>query len=123
MDIPTILTFVFGSTSLVGFVTSLIYRKQNKHLKDNEVKANDAEVVKAQVNMQREQMNLGEDYMKKVMELSEMNYQQSLKNGKDNADIIAKVDRIYTEQKSIVEYLNGDYQDYLKRKGEAIITT
>ena len=123
MDISTILTFVFGSTSLVGLVTSLIYRKQNKHLKDNEVKANDAEVIKAQINTQREQMNLGEDYMKKVMELSEMNYQQSLKNGKDNADIIAKVDRIYTEQKSIVEYLNGDYQEYLKRKGEAIITT
>lgn len=116
MDISTILTFVFGSTSLVGLVASLIYRKQNRQLKNNEVKASNVETQKAQ-------MDLGEEYLKKVMEISEMNYQQSLKNGKDNADIIAKVDRIYTEQKSIVEYLNGDYQEYLKRKGESIITT
>lgn len=106
-----IVTLLLGGTSVAGVVTSVRYMKQNKRLKNNEVKASDVETQKAQ-------MDLGEEYLKKVMEISEMNYQQSLKNGKDNADIIAKVDRIYTEQKSIVEYLNGDYQAYLQRKME-----
>ena len=122
MEWMEIATLLLGGTSVAGVVTSIRYYKQNKHLKDNEVKANDAEVAKAQIDTQREQMNLGEDYLKKVMELSEMNYQQSLKNGKDNAEIIDKVERIEQRTNSIVEYLNGDYQDYLKRKGEAIIT-
>ena len=50
------------------------------------------------------------------MELSEMNYKQSLKNGKDNEDIINKVDSIAAEQRNIVSYLNGDYQNFLNKK-------
>ena len=115
MEWIEIATLLLGGTSVAGVVTSIRYMKQNKRLKNNEVKASDVETQKAQ-------MDLGEEYLKKVMELSELNYNQSLKNGKDNAEIIDKVKRIEQRTNSIVEYLNGDYQEYLKRKGEAIIT-
>ena len=115
MEWMEIATLLLGGTSVAGVVTSVRYMKQNKRLKNNEVKASDVETQKAQ-------MDLGEEYLKKVMELSELNYNQSLKNGKDNAEIIDKVERIEQRTNSIVEYLNGDYQDYLKRKGKAIIT-
>ena len=62
-------------------------------------------------------MNLGDDYLKKVMELSEMNYQQAKKNGVDNANIIKKLDAVADEQRSIVAYLNGDYQEFLHKRG------
>lgn len=101
-------TLLLGGTSVAGVVTSVRYMKQNKRLKNNEVKASDVETQKAQ-------MDLGEEYLKKVMELSEMNYQQSLKNGKDNAEIIGKVEKIEQTTNNIVEYLNGDYQEFLKR--------
>ena len=90
-------------------VLTIRFWRQNKKLKENEVKKDD-------VATQREVMNLGDDYLKKVMELSEMNYKQSLKNGKDNEDIINKVDSIAAEQRNIVSYLNGDYQNFLNKK-------
>ena len=71
------------------------------------------------VEAQREQMNLGEDYLKKVMELSELNYKATLKNGTDNSEIIGEVKRIGKKVDDIEGYLNGDFQSYLdsKKKG------
>ena len=101
---------VLGGTTLGGIVEAIRYRRQNRSLKENEVKKDDVET-------QRGQINLAEEYMKKVMELSEMNYQQALKNGSDNESIIKKVDEIATMQGHIVTYLNGEFDEYLKRKG------
>lgn len=109
LDLTQILLGLLGSTTLGGIYAAFFYHKQNKTLKDNEVKKDDVET-------QREQINLAEEYMKKVMELSEMNYQQALKNGQDNENIIKKVDSIAEEQRSIVTYLNGDYQAYLQKR-------
>lgn len=94
-------------TTVGSIASAVIYYRQNRKLKDNEVKASNVETQKAQ-------MDLGEEYLRKVMELTEKNYQQSLKNGSDNSEIISKVDAIHTEQKSIVAYLNGGYQEYLQ---------
>ena len=113
MDLYNILTIILSGTTVGGIASAIVYRRQNKKLKENEV-------TLSTVEAQREQMNLGEDYIKKVMELSELNYQNTLKNGKDNAVIIEKVDELAAEQKNIVSYLNGDYQEYLKRIGRVV---
>lgn len=110
MELTEILTLVFGGTSLIGIISAIVYRRQNKKLKENEVKKDDVET-------QREQINLAEEYMKKVMELSEMNYEQAKKNGTDNEEILKKIDAVAEEQKHIIMYLNGDYQEFLERNG------
>ena len=109
LDLTQIAIGLLSTTTLGGMVLTIRFWRQNKKLKENEVKKDD-------VATQREVMNLGDDYIKKVMELSEMNYKQSLKNGKDNEDIINKVDSIAAEQRNIVSYLNGDYQNFLNKK-------
>ena len=111
MDWTQIIMMILGGTTVGGTISALVYRKQNKRLKNNEVKTSDVATQKAQ-------MDLGEEYLKKVMELSEMNYQQSLKNGKDNAEIIEEVMKVKENVNSIVSYLNGDYQKYLSRKAK-----
>lgn len=114
LDLTQILLGLLGTTSFGGIYAAVQYRKQNKKLKENEVKKDDVET-------QREQINLADEYMKKVMELSERNYEQAKKNGIDNENILKKIDAVATEQtrladeqRSIVSYLNGGYQAYLQ---------
>lgn len=110
IDFTQVLLAVLSGTTIGGVVEAIRYRRQNKKLKNNEVKKDDVET-------QREQINLADEYLKKVMELSEMNYQQALKNGTDNENIIKKIDSVAEEQKHIIQYLNGDYQAFLERNG------
>lgn len=104
-----IIIALLGGTSVLGIVQAVRYRKQTKQLKENEVKLSD-------VDTQREQMNLGEDYLKKVMELSELNYKATLKNGTDNTEIIKEVKELKGTVGDIVTYLNGDFQQHLADK-------
>ena len=110
MDWTQILMLVLSGTTIGGVTSAIAYRRQNKKLKENEVKKDD-------VATQQEQMNLADDYLAKVMKLSEMNYQQALKNGTDNEAIMEKIDAVAEEQKHIVAYLNGDYQAFLEKNG------
>ena len=109
MELTEILNIVFGGTSVVAVLAWLYFRKENKRLKQNEVKVSD-------VDTQRQQMDLGEDYLKKVMELSELNYQATLKNGTDNTEIIEEVKKIGRKVEDIEGYLNGDFKKYLAEK-------
>ena len=104
-----IMMALLGGTSVLGIVQAVRYRKQNKALKENEVKLSD-------VDTQRQQIDLADESLKKVMELSEKNYQATLKNGDDNGEIIREVKEVKTTVGDIVGYLNGDFQEYLKKK-------
>ena len=108
-NLNEILMAVLGGTSVLGIVQAIRYRKQTKKLKENEVKVSD-------VDTQRQQIDLADEYLKKVMDLSEKNYQATLKNGDDNGEIIREVKEVKTTVGDIVGYLNGDFQDYLKKK-------
>jgi methyl-accepting chemotaxis protein len=145
MDLEGILTLILSGTTVGGIVSAIVYRRQNKKLKENEVKVSDA-------NTQTEQINLGELFMQKsaemfqkMKELQEQTLQATQKNGNDNADIIKKVEEVVTEQKRIVKrqqemaevqdgimkelkrqademahlvkFGNGEYQDFLERNG------
>lgn len=108
-NLTEIMMAILGGTSVLGIVQAIRYRKQTKKLKENEVKVSD-------VDTQRQQIDLADEYLKKVMELSEKNYQATLKNGDDNGEIIREVKEVKTTVGDIVGYLNGDFQDYLKKK-------
>ena len=109
-DLTQILLSAMGGTTIGSVFAAVFYWRQNKQLKVNEVKKDD-------VATQREQINLADEYFQKVMELSEKNYQQAMKNGVDNENIIKKIDAVAEEQRSIVSYLNGDYQEFLHKRG------
>ena len=110
MELTEILMMLLSGTTVGGIASAIVYRRQNKKLKENEVKKDDVET-------QREQINLADEYLKKVLELSEQNYHAVVSNGRDNKEIIEKIDAVAEEQKHIIQYLNGDYQDFLERNG------
>ena len=137
MDWTPIIIALLSGTSLAGIIEAIRYRRENKKLKENEVKKDD-------VATQREQMNLADDYKDKVLKLSELSYEATLKNGRDNAAIIEKVDAIAANQTKLAaeqarlaaeqarladelkevkqeqglerEFLNGAYDGFRKKK-------
>ena len=115
MDWTSIIIALLSGTAVASIVEAIRYRKQNKELKNIEVR-------KADVESQREQMDLASDYLAKVKELSELNYQATLKNGTDNSEIIGEVKKIGRKVDDIEGYLNGGFQDYLKHKDMMTIT-
>ena len=115
-----ILIGLFSGTSIFGIFEAVRYRRENKRLKEAEAGSAEADTSKAQTEAQKEKMELGDMYLEKVMELTEKSYQATLKN---NDDILStttrlenKIDGVSSEVQSIVKYLNGDYQKYLKQE-------
>lgn len=115
MELAEILNIVLGGTSVVAIIGWFVYRKQNKRLKDNEVKASD-------VDTQKQQIELAELYKDKVLELME---QVSTKQDTGNENqqrildkletIDGRVDKQESRLSDIVTYLNGDFQEFLQR--------
>lgn len=116
MDFSLILNIIFGGTSVISIIGFFIYRKQNKELKNNEVKKDDAET-------QEKQMNLAELYKDKVLDLIEQ-VSKKQDSGNDNQTRIlqkldtldSRTDGIETRLGDVVTYLNGDFQEFLKRQ-------
>lgn len=141
----TIIIDVLSVTSILSIIAMIRFWKQNKKLKENEVKVSDA-------NAQAEQINLGDLFMQKsaemfqkMQDLQEETLKATQKNGTDNEDIIKRVDAIAAEQKKLseeqvrmarvqdnilqeqrrqadeqshlVKFVNGEYQDFLVRNG------
>lgn len=115
-----ILIGLFSGTSVFGIFEAVRYWRENKRLKAAEAGTAEADTSKAQTEAQKEKMELGDMYLEKVMELTEKSYQATLKNNDDilstTTKLASKIDSVSSEVQSIVRYLNGEYQDYLKRK-------
>jgi hypothetical protein len=133
----------------VAFIWSVIlairYRKQNKQLKDIEVKKSENEADTKAVDLQKAKIELGELFVEKSAEmfqqmqkLQEETYKATMKNGTDNADIIKQLNAVVEEQKRqsdelkrqgdelqrlsegqehMVSFLNGKYQSFLEENG------
>ena len=115
MEISEILNIIFGGTSVVAVIAWLYFRKENKALKKNEVKVSD-------VDTQKQQIDLAELYKDKVLELiGQVSTKQDMGNENqqrilDKLDTIdERVDKQEVRLSDIVTYLNGDFQDFLKR--------
>lgn len=115
MQISEILNIIFGGTSVVAVIAWLYFRKENKALKKNEVKVSD-------VDTQKQQIDLAELYKDKVLELiGQVSEKQDSGNANqqkilDKLDTIdERVDKQETRLSDIVTYLNGDFQEFLRR--------
>ena len=110
---------LLGGTSFLGIAGAIAYRKENKKLKQNEVKASNVET-------QKQEIELAEMYKDKVVELIEQLGHKQEGANQNQERILSKLDKLDERMDStestlgnIVTYLNGDFQDYLKRQHQA----
>lgn len=98
-------------TLLTGFVSyeNIKFKKENKRLKQNEV-------VTSDVDVSEKKIDLGDKYLEKVLKLTE-------KGNENQAAMMEKLNILdqRTDKQDlliafIVEYLNGDFNQFLARK-------
>lgn len=145
MDWNSIILALLSTTTLGGLVGMIIYRKQNKKLKENEVKKDDADTQTEQINLGELFIQKSAEMFKQMHELQEQTLLETKKNGTDNESIIKKMDEVAAEQKRLTEeqsrivekqesfaaelkrladeqghlviFVNGEYQDFLRKNG------
>ena len=116
MDWNSIIIGLLGTTTLGGIFGSIVFYRENKQLKHNEVTNSDTET-------QQKQINLGELYQTKMLELIERVSQKQDSSAANQAKMIEKIDRLDNrmdkserELSNIVIYLDGDYQKFLDKR-------
>lgn len=135
MELAEILNYVLGGTSILGLVGMIIYRKQNKSLKDSEAKqaanaakVSDVEVKTAEIDYSNKYFNDMLSLLDTVKQLQEQaatkqdtgNENQrimmaDIKDLKKTTDNLSRQnlrqDGLLTD---IVAFLNGDFQNFQK---------
>ena len=118
MEIPVLLSYIFGGTSLVSIALFFIYFKQNKKLKNNEVSQSDTKT-------QSEQINLGKQFIESASKAADI-IQQATQNTDSKIDALserieAKMTVMSRNQTSmnkklklIEQYLNGGFKQYVE---------
>ena len=123
MEIPVLLSYIFGGTSLVSIALFLIYFKQNKRLKNNEVSQSDTKT-------QKEQIDPGMQFIESANKAAEI-IQQATQNTDSKIDALSQ--RIETKMtgitrnqtsmnkklKLIEQYLNGGFKQYVEDQKNA----
>lgn len=106
MDWQSIILIVVGAVSSVDFYNTVRYRRQLKREKN-------ASAVASEVDSQKKQIDLGQMYLEKVVQLTE----GGMSNISEKINMVeGKIDTLNIEVKSIVQYLNGGYKKYLEDK-------
>jgi len=130
----TILSSAVGSGTIAGTVAAMIFRKQNKELKNQEVfnsqldnKIKELEVESQKIDNDTKQIDLGDLYLRKVQEMSDMLsdklHEMMSSNDKYRADsekrlnkrideLSKKIDRCVIEISAVEECLNGNWVKY-----------
>lgn len=116
MDWTGIIIGLLGTTTLGGIWSAIVFFKENKKLKKNEVKDSDT-------NTQSQQIDLGVKYQTQMLELIEKVNAKQDSSAVNQEKMLAKFDkldeRVDNTEKilgNIVTYLNGDYQHFLERQ-------
>ena len=123
MEIPVLLSYIFGGTSLVSIALFLIYFKQNKRLKNNEVSQSDTKTQSGQIN-------LGMQFIESANKAADI-IQQATQNTDNKIDALSqrievKMTGITRNQTSmnkklklIEQYLNGGFKQYVEDQKNA----
>ena len=123
MELPVLLSYIFGGTSLVSIVLFLIFFKENKKLKKNEATQSDTKT-------QKEQIDLGMQFIESANKAAEI-IQQATQNTDNKIDALSQ--RIETKMtgitrnqtsmnkklKLIEQYLNGGFKQYVEDQKNA----
>lgn len=124
--ITTALTFFFGGTSIVSTIVGVVFFKENKELKKNEVKASTADVQSKNIQNDNDQIDLGTKFMEQSLAMTQKMQEMMQESNKvraeqweeqkiSNDEIITriggverKLDDINDRVTSIEEWGNGD---------------
>ena len=112
----TILIDILSVTSILSIIAVVRFWKQNKKLKDNEVKINDSEVTKSNVEAQKSEIDLANKYRDEMLNMVQMVKDANEKNFTNQDEIIRSLTRLETKVGDIESYLNGPYHQYLSEK-------
>lgn len=119
----TIIIDVLSVTSLISIIAMIRFWRQNKRLKDNEVKLKDSEVAQSNVEAQKSEISLANLYkeeMLKVINLLKESETKNLGNQKEMMVALKNLDnrmeRMELKVGDIESYLNGPYHRYLADK-------
>ena len=138
MDWNSIILAVIGVVFSWETWNNVKYRKENKKLKENEVKTSSIDAQKAQIELGDLFMEKSKEMFQQMQELQEQTLLATKKNGIDNEDIIKQLNEVVAEQKRLsdeqqrqgeelkrlsegqehmVSFLNGEYQSFLTENG------
>lgn len=138
MDWNTIILTVIGVLFSWETFNNIKYRRENKQLKENEVKTSNVDTQKAQIELGDLFLDKSKEMFEKMQELQEQTLLATKKNGIDNEDIIKQLNEVRAEQKRmasvqeqqghelknlsegqehLVTFLNGEYQSFLEENG------
>lgn len=114
-----ILTYILGGTSITSIILFLIFFRQNRLLKNNEVSKSANEVELGKIDNDMAQIDLGNKYLNSILEATDKlnKYQNDYKNSidsiTDNINEIKKdIKSIKKEQTIMSLYLNGKYNEF-----------
>lgn len=120
MDLSIILTYVFGSTTLVSIATTVIFWKLFKRQKVAETKAAEEDTEAKNLQNETSKLDLGDRYIESIIKLED-----TFKGNTAAVDRLSgKIDKVLTEQErhnrilgAIKAYLNGDFDAWLQEHG------
>lgn len=110
-----ILGFLFGGTSIGGIITSVLFFKANKKLKENEVKSSSADVEEKEINNDDKQIDLGKKYLESTLEITQRMQEMMLNSNKERDEYWAKQEETMNELRGLVGNLNDKVDNLDKR--------
>lgn len=124
MGIAEILNIVFGGTTLCGVIAAIVYRRQNKRIKESEAKQAESTAAVSDVEVQKAKIDLGEMFLGKAQEwftqIEQMQKTGNETNAANQEKMMQRLERIDERTENVelslanvVKYLNGDYQQWL----------
>ena len=129
-NLSVILNYVFGGTTIIAIITFIVFWKQNKKLKDNEVKVSSADAQKQDIDLsdyfKDKMLKMMDEFSERQKQGSE-NQQQMIdqmkelkeQNEKQDHTLVKLVERADKQERAMadmVEYMNGEYQEHLRKK-------
>lgn len=133
MGIAEILNIVFGGTTLCGVIAAIVYRRQNKRIKESEAKQAESTATVSDVEAQKAKIDLGEMFVEKVGSMfKQMEMLQKQGNG-NQAKILSmltsqqkQLDRqdellesLQIEVNNQKTFLDGPYTQWLAERQKA----
>ena len=119
MDWNSIILTVIGVVFSWETWNNVKYRRENKKLRENEVKTSSIDAQKAQIELGDLFMEKSKEMFHQMQELQEQTLLATKKNGIDNEDIIKQLNEVVAEQKRIAEVQEKQGEE-MKRQGEEL---
>ena len=103
MNWDLLLGIFFGGSSVVGLIIGWYYRRENKQLKQTEVKSSNADVEEKEIKNDDAQIDLGKKYLENTLEMTQKMQNMMLESDKKRDENWAKQEEAMNElRKSVI---------------------